>query len=31
MKNKIGFNLIFALIAFSIGLAMINNFDFDTY
>ena len=31
MKNKIGFNLIFALIAFSIGLAMINNFDFDTF
>ena len=30
MKNKIGFNLIFALIAFPIGLAMINNFDFET-
>ena len=31
MKNKIGFNLIFALIAFPIGLAMINNFDFETF
>ena len=31
MKNKIGFNIIFALTAFSIGLAMINNFDFDTF
>ena len=31
MKNKIGFNLIFALIAFPIGLALINNFDFETF
>ncbi|MGV8993510.1 MAG: hypothetical protein ACOH1O_05360 [Flavobacterium sp.] len=31
MKNKIGFNLIFALIAFPIGLAMIKNFDFETF
>lgn len=31
MKNKIGFNLIFALIAFPIGLALINSFDFETF
>ena len=31
MKDKIGFNLIFALIAFPIGLALINNFDFETF
>ena len=31
MKNKIGFNLIFAFIAFPIGLALINNFDFETF
>ena len=31
MKNKIGFNLIFALIAFPIGLALIKNFDFETF
>ena len=31
MKHNIGFNLIFALIAFPIGLALINNFDFETF
>jgi hypothetical protein len=28
MKNKIGFNLIFALLAFPIGLALYREFDF---
>lgn len=31
MKNKIGFNLIFALISFPIGLALFKEFDFETY
>ncbi len=31
MKNKIGFNLIFALLAFPIGLALFNEFDFQTF
>lgn len=31
MKNKIGFNLGFALLAFPIGLALSNEFDFKTF
>ena len=31
MKNKIGFNLIFALLAFPIGLALFNEFDFQSF
>lgn len=31
MKNKIGFNIIFALFAFSIGLALLREFDFETF
>jgi len=31
MKNKIGFNLIFAMLAFPIGLALSNEFDFETF
>lgn len=31
MKNKIGFNLLFALIAFPIGLALLREFNFDTF
>jgi hypothetical protein len=31
MKNKIGFNLLFALIAFPIGLALFREFDFETF
>jgi hypothetical protein len=31
MKNKIGFNLIFAMLAFPIGLALLNEFDFETF
>lgn len=31
MKNKIGFNLVFALIAFPIGLALLREFDFQTF
>ena len=31
MKDKIGFNLIFALIGFPIGLALAREFDFETY
>ena len=30
MKNKIGFNLIFALLAFPIGLALLMDTDFTT-
>ncbi|TDS06756.1 hypothetical protein B0I21_1151 [Sphingobacterium paludis] len=30
MKNKIGFNLIFALIALPIGLALLREFDFQS-
>ena len=29
MKNKFGFNIIFALIAFPIGLALIKDIDFE--
>lgn len=29
MKNKIGFNIIFALIAFILALALIREFDFE--
>ena len=31
MKNKIGFNLIFAILAFPIGLALLKEFDFETF
>jgi hypothetical protein len=31
MKNKIGFNLVFALLAFPIGLALYREFDFQTF
>lgn len=31
MKNKIGFNLVFALLAFPIGLALFREFDFQTF
>ncbi len=31
MKNKIGFNIGFALLAFPIGLALFREFDFETY
>ena len=31
MKNKIGFNLIFALLSFPIGLALLREFDFETF
>jgi hypothetical protein len=31
MKNKIGFNFIFALLAFPIGLALLREFDFNTF
>ncbi|REA64469.1 hypothetical protein DSL64_02665 [Dyadobacter luteus] len=31
MKDKIGFNIVFALIAFPIGLALSREFDFQTY
>jgi len=31
MKNKIGFNLIFALLAFPIGLALFREFDFQSF
>jgi hypothetical protein len=31
MKDKIGFNLIFAILAFPIGLALLREFDFHTY
>ena len=31
MKNKIGFNLVFAMIAFTLGLALLNEFDFNTF
>ncbi len=31
MKDKIGFNLIFALIAFPIGLALLREFDFQSF
>lgn len=31
MKDKIGFNWAFALLAFPIGLALCREFDFDTF
>ncbi|TDX84866.1 hypothetical protein [Epilithonimonas xixisoli] len=31
MKNKIGFNLVFALLAFPIGLALSREFDFHNF
>jgi hypothetical protein len=31
MKNKLGFNLVFAMLAFPIGLALLNEFDFETF
>ena len=31
MKNRFGFNIIFALIAFPIGLALLREFDFQTF
>jgi hypothetical protein len=31
MKKKIGFNLAFALLAFPIGLALVKEFDFQTF
>jgi hypothetical protein len=31
MKNKIGFNWGFALLAFPIGLGLLREFDFQTY
>ncbi|MES2447134.1 MAG: hypothetical protein V4546_08125 [Bacteroidota bacterium] len=31
MKNKIGFNLVFAFLAFPIGLALFREFDFESF
>lgn len=31
MKNKIGFNFFFALLAFPIGLALLREFNFETF
>lgn len=31
MKNKIGFNFFFAMIAFTLGLALLREFDFQTF
>lgn len=31
MKNKIGFNIFFAILAFIIGLALFRQFDFNTF
>lgn len=31
MKNKIGFNFVFALLAFPIGLALLREFDFESF
>lgn len=31
MKDKIGFNLVFAILAFPIGLALYRQFDFETF
>ena len=31
MKNKIGFNFVFALLAFPIGLALFREFDFESF
>jgi hypothetical protein len=31
MKNKIGFNIIFAIMAFPLGIALLREFDFQTF
>ena len=31
MKNKIGFNLFFAILAFPIGMGLFREFDFQTF
>jgi hypothetical protein len=31
MKNKIGFNFFFSIIAFIVGLALLSEFDFQTF
>jgi hypothetical protein len=31
MKNKIGFNIVFAMLAFPLGIALLREFDFETY
>ena len=31
MKNKFGFNFFFAMIAFTLGLALLREFDFNTF
>lgn len=31
MKDKIGFNIFFALMAFTLGLALLKEFDFQNY
>lgn len=31
MKNKLGFNMFFAMIAFTLGLALLREFDFQTF
>jgi hypothetical protein len=31
MKDKIGFNIFFAMIAFTLGLALLREFDFHTF
>jgi hypothetical protein len=31
MKNRIGFNFFFACIAFTLGLALLREFDFNTF
>jgi hypothetical protein len=31
MKNKMGFNFVFAMIAFTLGLVLLHEFDFNTF
>ena len=31
MKNKIGFNLVFAMMAFVLGLGLLKEFDFENF
>ena len=31
MKNKIGFNFVFAILAFPLALALLREFDFETF
>jgi len=31
MKNKIGFNLVFAMMAFVLGLGLLREFDFENF